>query len=129
MSTPATVWLPPLFMPETLSTPARAAVQRELEDADDRRAAFLREGDAVVAEVVEVAVRGRDDVELSVVEPLRKLRVVPDARIDRDRAPLGDSIRNAAWPSHVTFPPKTPRHLRPPSTRSGRELLPRDRRQ
>ena len=97
---------PALVHARDLLDAARAAVEGQLEDRDDRRAGLLRERDAVVAEVVEVAVCRGDDVEPAEVEPLRELRVVPDPR-DRSRCgrPSGDSIKNAACPSQVIFPP------------------------
>ena len=85
------------------STPRGGAVKGELEDADDRRAALLRELDTVGAEVVGVAVRRGDRVEPAVVEALRELRVVPDERIDRDPRPARrlDQERRMAEPCEL----------------------------
>ena len=74
----------PLVHPGNLRDPVCAAVQGELENADERRARFLQEPDAVLAEVIEVAVAGGDDVDLSPVEAPRELRVVADPRVERD---------------------------------------------
>src|ERR1019366_5667573 len=72
-----------------LLDPLLLAEERELEDAHDGRTALLRQGDAVPAEVIEVAVRRRDHVELAVLETLGKLRVLLDERVDRDPFPVG----------------------------------------
>lgn len=73
-----------LVHPGDLLDAMRSAVQRELEDRDHRGAALLRERDPVVAEMIEVSVCRRDDVELSVLEALRESRVLADPGIDRD---------------------------------------------
>src|SRR6266496_5882052 len=80
---------PALVHARDLLDAARAAVEGQLEDRDDRRAGFLRERDAVVSEVVEVTVCRGNDVEAVQVEPLRELRIVPDPGIDRDADTLG----------------------------------------
>jgi hypothetical protein len=79
------------------------AVKGELEDRHDRRAAAAGHRDAVVSEVVEVAVRRGDNVEPAVLEARGEFRVVRHPGVDRDANAPGrfDQERRVAEPGDV----------------------------
>jgi hypothetical protein len=104
-STPETRWLPPLFIPETFSTPFAAQWSASSNTATTMAPVFLASSMPSSPKWSKWPCVAAMTSTRPHSKPFGNFGLLPIQGSIAMRTPFGDSIKNAEWPSQVSFPP------------------------